>query len=137
MTGELFRLLYADGEGQDLRQIADGEDSAGAVRRAAQAGRRQGDQPEHGQEGAGNHVRHRRRSAGRSSSARGWPWSSDTGVIDEAIAEIFAANASELERYRGGEEKLFGFFMGQVMRATKGKADPQAAKARLAELING
>jgi aspartyl-tRNA(Asn)/glutamyl-tRNA(Gln) amidotransferase subunit B len=49
---------------------------------------------------------------------------SDTSVIDEAIAAIFAANAAELERYRGGEEKLFGFFMGQVMRATKGKADP-------------
>ena len=44
---------------------------------------------------------------------------------------------SELARYRGGEEKLFGFFMGQVMRATKGKADPAAAKARLEELIKG
>ena len=60
---------------------------------------------------------------------------SDTGVIDEAIAEIFAANAPALARFRGGEEKLFGFFMGQVMRATKGKADPAAAKARLEELI--
>ena len=55
--------------------------------------------------------------------------------IDEAIAEIFAANAPALARFRGGEEKLFGFFMGQVMRATKGKADPAAAKARLEELI--
>jgi len=61
----------------------------------------------------------------------------DTGVIDGAIAEIFAVNAKELERYRGGEEKLFGFFMGQVMRATKGKAAPAAAKARLEELIKG
>lgn len=60
---------------------------------------------------------------------------SDASVIDDAIAEIFAANAAELMRYRDGEEKLFGFFMGQVMRATKGKADPAAAKARLAELI--
>ncbi|MFN3982149.1 MAG: Asp-tRNA(Asn)/Glu-tRNA(Gln) amidotransferase GatCAB subunit B, partial [Caldilinea sp.] len=62
---------------------------------------------------------------------------SDTSVIDEAIAAIFAENAGELARYRAGEEKLFGFFMGQVMRATKGKADPAAAKARLAELIQG
>ncbi|MFN3332485.1 MAG: Asp-tRNA(Asn)/Glu-tRNA(Gln) amidotransferase GatCAB subunit B, partial [Caldilinea sp.] len=62
---------------------------------------------------------------------------SDITVIDEAIAAIFAENAGELARYRAGEEKLFGFFMGQVMRATKGKADPAAAKARLAELIQG
>jgi aspartyl-tRNA(Asn)/glutamyl-tRNA(Gln) amidotransferase subunit B len=60
---------------------------------------------------------------------------SDTGLIDEAIAQIFAVNGDELARYRGGEEKLFGFFMGQVMRATKGKADPALAKQRLQELI--
>ena len=72
-----------------------------------------------------------------SSRAKGWRMVSDTSVIDEAIAEIFAANAGELARYRGGEEKLFGFFMGQVMRATKGKADPAAAKQRLEELIKG
>jgi aspartyl-tRNA(Asn)/glutamyl-tRNA(Gln) amidotransferase subunit B len=60
---------------------------------------------------------------------------SDTSVIDRSIAEIFAAHASELARYRSGEEKLFGFFMGQVMRATKGKADPALAKQRLEELI--
>jgi aspartyl-tRNA(Asn)/glutamyl-tRNA(Gln) amidotransferase subunit B len=40
-----------------------------------------------------------------------------------------------LARYRGGEEKLFGFFMGQVMRATKGKADPNAARQRLQEML--
>jgi aspartyl-tRNA(Asn)/glutamyl-tRNA(Gln) amidotransferase subunit B len=62
---------------------------------------------------------------------------SDTAAIDEAIAAIFAANPGELARYRGGEEKLFGFFMGQVMRATRGKADPALAKQRLEELIKG
>jgi aspartyl-tRNA(Asn)/glutamyl-tRNA(Gln) amidotransferase subunit B len=62
---------------------------------------------------------------------------SDASVIDEAIAAIFAANPTELARYRAGEEKLFGFFMGQVMRATKGKADPAAAKERLLQLIRG
>ena len=50
-------------------------------------------------------------------------------MIDQAIQEIFAANAAALVRYRGGEEKLFGFFMGQVMRATKGKADPARGEA--------
>ncbi|MEI2622957.1 MAG: hypothetical protein V9G23_02895 [Giesbergeria sp.] len=43
----------------------------------------------------------------------------------------------QLERYRAGEEKLLGFFMGQLMRATKGKADPALAKQRLEELIKG
>ena len=62
---------------------------------------------------------------------------SDTGVIDEAVQTIFAANQDELTRYRGGEDRLFGFFMGQVMRATKGKADPTATKERLKEMLDG
>ena len=62
---------------------------------------------------------------------------SDTSVIDQAIQEIFTKSEAELTRYRSGEEKLFGFFMGQVMRATKGKADPALAKQRLEELIKG
>ena len=60
----------------------------------------------------------------------------ERSVIDEAIATIFAASPGELARYRVGEEKLFGFFMGQVMRATKGKADPNAARDRLKELLD-
>ena len=64
MTGELFRLLYADGEGQDLRQIGEVKIQPAALGGAAQAGGREGDQPQHGQEGAGEHVRHRRRPAG-------------------------------------------------------------------------
>ncbi len=48
----------------------------------------------------------------------------DTGAIDEAVARIIAANPSEVEAYRGGKDKLFGFFVGQVMRETKGKANP-------------
>ena len=61
---------------------------------------------------------------------------SDTSVIDEAIQAIFAENPGQFARYRGGETKLFGFFMGQVMRATKGKADPNAARQRLQELLD-
>ena len=41
-----------------------------------------------------------------------------------------------IECYRSGEAKLFGFFMGQVMRATKGKADPNAARQRLQEMLD-
>ena len=60
---------------------------------------------------------------------------SDSSIIDDAITQILADNEDELARYRGGEAKLFGFFMGQVMRATKGKADPNAARQRLQEML--
>ncbi|HXX58769.1 MAG TPA: Asp-tRNA(Asn)/Glu-tRNA(Gln) amidotransferase subunit GatB [Thermodesulfovibrionales bacterium] len=50
---------------------------------------------------------------------------SDTGAIEKAIDEIIAKHPQEVERFRGGDEKLIGFFVGQVMKATKGKANPQ------------
>jgi aspartyl-tRNA(Asn)/glutamyl-tRNA(Gln) amidotransferase subunit B len=49
---------------------------------------------------------------------------SDTGAIEAAIDEILAANADKVEQYRGGKDKLFGFFVGQTMKATGGKANP-------------
>ncbi|BBO90948.1 Asp-tRNA(Asn)/Glu-tRNA(Gln) amidotransferase subunit GatB [Desulfosarcina ovata] len=50
---------------------------------------------------------------------------SDTSTIDPIIDSIVAANPDEVERYRGGQKKLIGFFVGQVMKATKGKANPK------------
>ena len=55
----------------------------------------------------------------------------DTGAIEAKIAEILAANADKVAEYRSGKEKLFGFFVGQVMRAMGGKANP----AMLNELL--
>ena len=49
---------------------------------------------------------------------------SDTGAIEAAIDEIIAANADKVEEYRGGKDKLFGFFVGQTMKAMQGKANP-------------
>ena len=49
---------------------------------------------------------------------------SDTGAIEKVIAEIMAANADKVEEYRGGKDKLFGFFVGQTMKAMAGKANP-------------
>lgn len=49
---------------------------------------------------------------------------SDTGAIDEAIAKILADNADKVEQYKGGKEALFGFFVGQTMKAMQGKANP-------------
>ncbi len=50
----------------------------------------------------------------------------DTGAIDKAIDAILAANADKLAEYRSGKDKLFGFFVGQVMKAMGGKANPAA-----------
>jgi aspartyl-tRNA(Asn)/glutamyl-tRNA(Gln) amidotransferase subunit B len=48
----------------------------------------------------------------------------DTGAIEKLIDDVLANNPKQLQDYRGGKEKLFGFFVGQVMKASKGKANP-------------
>jgi aspartyl-tRNA(Asn)/glutamyl-tRNA(Gln) amidotransferase subunit B len=48
----------------------------------------------------------------------------DTGAIEKVIEEIIAKNQKQLEQYRAGKEALFGYFVGQVMKATQGKANP-------------
>jgi aspartyl-tRNA(Asn)/glutamyl-tRNA(Gln) amidotransferase subunit B len=50
---------------------------------------------------------------------------SDTGAIEAAVAKVLADNAEKVEQYRGGKEALFGFFVGQTMKAMQGKANPQ------------
>jgi aspartyl-tRNA(Asn)/glutamyl-tRNA(Gln) amidotransferase subunit B len=63
--------------------------------------------------------------------ARGWRQITDESAIDAAIDAVMAANPSQLAQYRSGKDKLFGFFVGQTMKATQGKANP----ARLNELL--
>jgi aspartyl-tRNA(Asn)/glutamyl-tRNA(Gln) amidotransferase subunit B len=55
---------------------------------------------------------------------RGLKQTSDTGAIEAVIAEVMAANAEKVADYRGGKDKLFGFFVGQTMKAMGGKANP-------------
>jgi len=55
---------------------------------------------------------------------RGLRQVTDTGAIDAAIAQVLAANPDKVAEYRSGKDKLFGFFVGQVMKATAGKANP-------------
>ena len=50
---------------------------------------------------------------------------SDSGAIEAAVDAILAGNADKVEQYRGGKEALFGFFVGQTMKAMQGKANPQ------------
>jgi aspartyl-tRNA(Asn)/glutamyl-tRNA(Gln) amidotransferase subunit B len=63
--------------------------------------------------------------------ARGWRQITDESAIEAAIDAVMAANPSQLAQYRSGKDKLFGFFIGQTMKATQGKANP----ARLNELL--
>jgi aspartyl-tRNA(Asn)/glutamyl-tRNA(Gln) amidotransferase subunit B len=60
---------------------------------------------------------------------------SDTGAIEAVLDEVLAANPKELERYRGGERKLTGFFVGQVMRRMKGQANPGLVNELLARKL--
>jgi aspartyl-tRNA(Asn)/glutamyl-tRNA(Gln) amidotransferase subunit B len=62
---------------------------------------------------------------------------SDTGEIERIIDEIMAANAGQVEEYRGGKEKVLGFFVGQVMRASKGKANPAVVNELLLKKLKG
>ncbi len=55
---------------------------------------------------------------------RGLKQTSDTGAIEAVIAEVMAANADKVAEYRAGKDKLFGFFVGQTMKAMGGKANP-------------
>ncbi len=60
---------------------------------------------------------------------------SDVGLIDAAVATVLAANPDAVERFRGGEAKVVGFLVGQVMRQTGGKADPQLVNRLLIEKL--
>ena len=50
---------------------------------------------------------------------------SDTGAIEAEIDKVLADNPDKVEQYKGGKDRLFGFFVGQTMKAMKGQANPQ------------
>jgi aspartyl-tRNA(Asn)/glutamyl-tRNA(Gln) amidotransferase subunit B len=60
----------------------------------------------------------------------------DTSELEPIVARDLAANPSEVESYRGGKQGLIGFFVGQVMRETQGKADPKVVNELLREQLN-
>jgi aspartyl-tRNA(Asn)/glutamyl-tRNA(Gln) amidotransferase subunit B len=59
----------------------------------------------------------------------------DEDALKKTIAEVIAANPAQLEQYRAGKEKLFGYFIGQVMKATQGKANPQLINELLKKML--
>ncbi len=70
-------------------------------------------------------------SAAKIVEERGLKQTSDTGAIDAEIDTILAANADKVQQYKDGKEALFGFFVGQTMKAMQGKANPQVINERL------
>ena len=67
--------------------------------------------------------------------AKGLVQISDTSAIEGLVDEVLAENPSEVERYKGGDKKLTGFFVGQVMKKSKGKANPGLVNQLLANKI--
>ena len=69
--------------------------------------------------------------------AKGLKQVSDSGAIEALVDEIIAANADKVAEYRGGKDKLFGFFVGLAMKASKGKANPAQLNDILKRKLNG
>lgn len=61
---------------------------------------------------------------------------SDSSALEEAVDAVIAANPAEVEAYRGGKTKLISFFVGQIMRTTKGKANPALVNELLAKKLS-
>ncbi|MEM8798811.1 MAG: Asp-tRNA(Asn)/Glu-tRNA(Gln) amidotransferase subunit GatB [Pseudomonadota bacterium] len=77
------------------------------------------------------------KSASEIVEAKGLKQVSDTGELQAIIDKIIADNPAQVEQYRGGREKLFGFFVGQTMKATGGKANPQVVNELLKTALAG
>jgi aspartyl-tRNA(Asn)/glutamyl-tRNA(Gln) amidotransferase subunit B len=70
-------------------------------------------------------------------ASRGLEQISDSGALEAAIDDILAKSPSQLADYRAGKEKLFGYFVGQAMKATGGKANPQQLNELLKKKLAG
>ncbi len=62
---------------------------------------------------------------------------SDTAAIDALVRDILAANAKTVADFRAGKTKVMGFLVGQVMKQSRGKANPQLAEERLRAVLEG
>jgi aspartyl-tRNA(Asn)/glutamyl-tRNA(Gln) amidotransferase subunit B len=68
-------------------------------------------------------------------SEKGFEQISDSSAIEKIVDEVIAANQPNVDAYRGGNEKLFGFFVGQVMKASQGKANPKMVNELLKQKL--
>ncbi len=67
--------------------------------------------------------------------ALGFVQVADMGVVVAWVTDVLAAHAAEVDRYRNGETKLIQFFLGQVMKLSRGKADPKLVQRVLEEKL--
>ena len=129
LTGELFGALNRLGldigrspvtparAAELLRLVADGTLSGSLAKQVFEAMLETGDAP------------------GAIVEARGLRQTSDTGAIDDAARTVLDANPDKVAQYRGGKDALFGFFVGQTMKAMGGKANPKLVNERLKSLL--
>ncbi|HED18193.1 MAG TPA: Asp-tRNA(Asn)/Glu-tRNA(Gln) amidotransferase GatCAB subunit B, partial [Gammaproteobacteria bacterium] len=61
----------------------------------------------------------------------------DSGAIEKIIQDVLDANPKQVEQYKGGQEKLLGFFVGQVMKGSQGKANPGEVNKILKQILSG
>ena len=61
---------------------------------------------------------------------------SDKGEIEQFVRDVIASHPQEVKKYKSGKTQIFGFFVGQVMKATKGKANPGEVNTILRKLLS-
>src|SRR3989440_550348 len=129
LKGELLRELDAAGLAADASPVSPEE--LGALVRAVDGGRISGKQ--------GKDVLAEMFRTGKGASQvieeQGLAQVSDAGEIEKIVTDVLAANPQQLDSYRAGKEALFGFFVGQVMKASKGKANPKVVNELLKEKL--
>ncbi|MDB5033607.1 MAG: aspartyl/glutamyl-tRNA(Asn/Gln) amidotransferase subunit [Chlorobi bacterium] len=76
------------------------------------------------------------RSAEEISREKGYVQISDSGFVEEAIAEVLARSAAQISAYRSGKVNLFGYFVGETMKLTKGKANPKMVNEILKQRLD-
>ena len=62
---------------------------------------------------------------------------SDTGELDKIISEVLARSERQVQQYRGGKTGVIGYFVGQVMKATRGQANPKLVNQMLRAALDG
>ncbi|HJQ34681.1 MAG TPA: Asp-tRNA(Asn)/Glu-tRNA(Gln) amidotransferase subunit GatB [Pyrinomonadaceae bacterium] len=129
LKGELLRELDAAGTSPEDSPVSPEE--LGALVRAVEDGRISGKQ--------GKDVLLEMFRTGKGAQAviaeQGLEQLSDAGEIEKIVTDVLASNPQQLAAYRSGKEALFGFFVGQVMKVSKGKANPKVVNELLKEKL--
>jgi aspartyl-tRNA(Asn)/glutamyl-tRNA(Gln) amidotransferase subunit B len=131
ITGELFRLMNATGAGTGEIKIAPGDLAELLALLAA------GRVNQNGAKKALGVMFETGRPAGEIAQELGLAQVSDADALAQAVTDALAKYPAEVARYRGGEEKVLGWLMGQVMRETKGKGNPAVMRPLLEAALRG